>query len=67
MPAKLAARVRIFDAGHNRKTDARDAHSIAVVAARTKELRVLPPTVSSRRCGCSSTTVTSCRISGWRV
>jgi transposase len=32
VPAKLAARVRLFDTGHNRKTDARDAHSIAVVA-----------------------------------
>jgi len=27
VPAKLAARVRLFDTGHNRKTDARDAHS----------------------------------------
>jgi transposase len=41
VPAKLAARVRLFDTGHNRKTDARDAHSIAVVAARTTGLRVL--------------------------
>src|SRR5687768_10505173 len=41
VPAKLAARVRLFDTGHNRKTDARDAHSIAVVAVRTKSLRVL--------------------------
>ena len=40
-PAKLAARVRLFDTGHNRKTDAHDAHSIAVVAVRTKGLRVL--------------------------
>ncbi|MGB9374010.1 MAG: transposase, partial [Jiangellales bacterium] len=29
VPAKLAARVRLFDTGHNRKTDAHDAHSIA--------------------------------------
>ena len=43
MPAKLAARVRLFDTGHNRKTDARDAHSIAIVAVRTKDLRVLHP------------------------
>jgi transposase len=43
VPAKLAARVRLFDTGHNRKTDARDAHSIAVVAVRTKDLRVLRP------------------------
>src|SRR3954453_16103660 len=41
VPAKLAARVRLFDTGHNRKTDARDAHSIAIVAVRTKDLRVL--------------------------
>jgi transposase len=41
VPAKLAARVRLFDTGHNRKTDARDAHSIAIVAVRTEGLRVL--------------------------
>jgi transposase len=41
VPAKLAARIRLFDTGHNRKTDARDAHSIAIVAVRTKSLRVL--------------------------
>jgi transposase len=41
VPAKLAARVRLFDTGHNRKTDALDAHSIAIVAVRTRTLRVL--------------------------
>ena len=41
VPAKLAARVRLFDTGHNRKTDALDAHSIAIVAVRTTGLRVL--------------------------
>ena len=41
VPAKLAARVRLFDTGHNRKTDALDAHSIAVVAVRTPGLRGL--------------------------
>ena len=41
VPAKLAARVRLFDTGHNRKTDALDAHSIAVVAVRTTGLRVV--------------------------
>src|SRR5450631_3328414 len=43
VPAKLAARVRLFDTGHNRKTDALDAHSIAIVAVRTKTLLVLRP------------------------
>jgi transposase len=41
VPAKLAARVRLFNTGHNRKTDALDARSIAVVAVRTQGLRVL--------------------------
>jgi len=41
VPAKLSARARLFDTGHNRKTDAHDAHAVAVVAARTKALRVL--------------------------
>ena len=36
VPAKLAARVRLFDTGHNRKTDALDAHSIAIVAVSTR-------------------------------
>jgi transposase len=41
VPAKLAARARLFDTGHNRKTDAHDAHAVAVVAVRTANLRVL--------------------------
>ncbi len=41
VPPKLAARARLFDTGHNRKTDALDAHSIAVVAVRTSNLREL--------------------------
>jgi transposase len=40
VPAKLA-RARLFDTGHNRKTDAHDAHAVAVVAVRTEGLRVL--------------------------
>src|SRR5689334_19717054 len=39
VPAKLSARVRVFSTGQGRKTDATDAHSIAVVAARTAALR----------------------------
>jgi len=41
VPAKLAARVRLFDTGHNRKTDPHDAHAVAVVAVRTPKLPVL--------------------------
>jgi transposase len=39
VPAKLSARARVFSTGQGRKTDATDAHSIAVVAARTAALR----------------------------
>ena len=41
VPAKLAARARMLDTGHGRKTDAHDAHSVAVAAIRAKELRTL--------------------------
>lgn len=41
VPAKLAARARMLDTGHGRKTDAHDAHSVAVAAVRSKDLRVL--------------------------
>ena len=41
VPAKLSARARLFDTGHNRKTDAHDAHAVAAVAVRTKGLRGL--------------------------
>jgi transposase len=43
VPAKLAARARLLDTGHGRKTDAHDAHSVAVAAVRAKSLRVLAP------------------------
>jgi transposase len=55
VPAKLAARVRLFDTGHNRKTD-------AVTLTPSRSSRSAPQgcgcsrsTASSRRCGCSPT------------
>lgn len=41
VPAKLSARARVFSTGQGRKTDATDAHSIAVVALRTPGLHVV--------------------------
>jgi len=41
VPAKLAARARVFDTGQGRKTDATDAHAIVMVALRGKGLREL--------------------------
>jgi transposase len=38
---RVAARVRLFDTGHNRKADAHDAHAVAIVAVRTTKRRVL--------------------------
>ncbi|RKS74130.1 transposase [Motilibacter peucedani] len=39
VPAKLSARVRVLNTGQGRKTDATDAHSVAVAAVRGKALR----------------------------
>jgi transposase len=39
VPSKLSARARVFATGQGRKTDPVDAHSVAVVALRTKGLR----------------------------
>src|SRR3954471_11722979 len=39
VPAKLSARARVFSTGQGRKTDATDAHSVAVVALRSPNLR----------------------------
>jgi transposase len=41
VPAKLAARARVFDTGQGRKTDATDAHAIVMVALRDKGLQEL--------------------------
>jgi transposase len=43
VPAKLSARARVFSTGQGRKTDATDAHAIAVVALRTRSLRPVRP------------------------
>jgi hypothetical protein len=63
VPAKLSARARVFSTGHGRKTDATDAHAIAVVAGRTPGLNQVVATSSSTtswwRCGCWPTAGTS--------
>jgi transposase len=41
VPAKLAARARVFDTGQGRKTDAHDAHAVVMVALRDPGLREL--------------------------
>jgi transposase len=41
VPAKLSARVRVFDTGQGRKTDPVDAHSVAVAGLRRPDLRVV--------------------------
>jgi transposase len=41
VPPKLSARTRVFSAGQGRKTDATDAHSIALAATRMTGLRPL--------------------------
>jgi transposase len=41
VPPKLSARIRVFATGQGRKTDATDAHSVALAAARMAGLRPL--------------------------
>lgn len=43
VPPKLSARVRVLDSGLGRKTDATDAHAIAVAGLRSKKLREVRP------------------------
>ncbi|HEX6338149.1 MAG TPA: hypothetical protein VFZ85_14400 [Jiangellaceae bacterium] len=37
VPAKLAARVRVFDTGHGRKTNATGAHAVVMAALRDRD------------------------------
>jgi hypothetical protein len=39
VPPKLSARARVFATGQGRKTDATDAHSVALVGTRMSGLR----------------------------
>ncbi|GAB7006958.1 hypothetical protein JCM18899A_44310 [Nocardioides sp. AN3] len=41
VPAKLSARVRVFDTGNARKSDPVDAHAVAAAALRSSKLKVL--------------------------
>jgi len=59
VPAKLSARARLLDTGHNRKTDAHDAHAVAVVAAAPSRCGCCPMTPSSKCSGCWSSAATS--------
>ena len=49
VPPKLSARVRTFATGQGRKTDATDAHSVALVGTRMSGLR---PVVEIGRASC---------------
>jgi transposase len=59
VPAKLSARARVFSTGHGRKTDATDAHAIAVVAVRSPNLSSVAVDGNWSRCGCWPTAGTS--------
>ena len=60
VPAKLAARARVFDTGQGRKTDATDAHAIVMVALRDKGLREvsLDPALMALRLLCDPVSYT---------
>jgi len=60
VPAKLAARARVFDTGQGRKTDAADAHAIVMVALRTGDCARSAPIRSWWCRGCCVTAAMSC-------
>jgi hypothetical protein len=49
----------VFSSGQGRKTDATGAHSIAVVAVRTRGLQAVAAAGDLSRCGCWPTVGTS--------
>jgi len=57
VPPKLSARARVFATGQGRKTDATDAHSVALVGTRWRDCGRWSPTSSWRCCDCWSTGV----------
>ena len=52
VPPKLSAKVRVFATGQGRKTDATDAHSIALVGSGWPGYARWSPTRTSTCCGC---------------
>ena len=51
VPPKLSARTRVFATGQGRKTDATDAHSVALAATRMTGLRQVADDEHWRCCG----------------
>lgn len=51
VPPKMSARVRVLATGQGRKTDATDAHSVALVGTRMTGLRPVVNESNSRSCG----------------
>jgi transposase len=51
VPPKLPARMRVFTAGQGRKTDATDAHAIALAATRMTGLRPVTDDAQPKCCG----------------
>jgi transposase len=60
VPAKLAARARVFDTGQGRKTDPADALRSSWSRCGTNGCVNSAPILASRCCGCCVTAVTSC-------
>lgn len=64
MPAKLAARVRVLNTGHGRKTEATDALSVATAALHHRDLRRVTGEDTAACCGCCRTAAASSTRSG---
>lgn len=55
VPAKLAARVRVYSRGHGRKTDKDDAVSVGLAALDGTGIRLVTRTATWSACGCCAT------------
>src|SRR5262245_59453498 len=66
VPAKLAARVRVYSCGHGRKTDRHDAVSIGLAALDGSGSHRWHPMTCWSACGCCATGARSCARCGPR-
>jgi transposase len=57
---KLSARTQVFSTGNGRKTDPVDAHSIALAALRTRDLRVVPDNACAANTASNAATISAC-------
>ena len=67
VPAKLSARARVFISGQGRKTDAWDAHSVALIGTRTRGPHLVVADEQRRSCGSCDRSGIRCDLSSSKL